>query len=227
MTVLNQLQIQHIESFLIEHYKLYYIDIRAEVLDHIASDIEKLMESNKTFEEAFILVIPRWNKDLKISKRFYKGVPNFLAKIWIKERLLRFFRNLVGGFILLALSLFYINADIYYEIVVETMIVLLLGSGILFFKSKKLIENEPLDTAKGVFLRLELKHNYTYKLAGLLMMFPTFFLVTFFNIPLNILPSIWLFITSIYFFDRLIWYKEYQQEKLFKVKFNLHQSITE
>lgn len=37
MTALNQQQLQHIESFLIEHYKLYYIDIRVEIIDHIAS----------------------------------------------------------------------------------------------------------------------------------------------------------------------------------------------
>ncbi len=218
MTALNQLQIQHIESFLIKHYKLYYIDIRVEVLDHIVSEIEKLIVSNRTFEEAFILVIAKWDKDLKQSKWFYKGVPNFIAKIWIKERLLRFLRNLVGGFILLGLSLFYSKTDYYYKVVIGAAIILLFGSGVLFFKSKKLIEKEPLDTAQGVFLRLELKHNYTYKLAGIIIVFPSIFLTAMFNIQFSILPSIWLFVTSIYFFDRLIWYKEYQQEKLFNVK---------
>jgi len=220
MIVLNQQQLQHIESFLIEHYKLYYVDIKAEVVDHMASEIEEQISAGKTYEEAFVLVIAKWDKDLKVSKWFYKNVPAFIAKMWMKERLARFGRNVIGGFLLLGLSLYFRNATYYYGVTIGTIILLLLSSTILFYKSKKLIDKEPLNIAQGMFLRLELKHNYTYKLAGFLMMSSTFLLTELFNIQLNILPSIWLFITSTYFFDRLIWYKEYQQEKLYKVKFN-------
>lgn len=178
------------------------------------------MSKGFPYSESFVFVISKWNKELKVSKFFYKNVPSFIAKSWLKERFARFARNLIGGFILLGLSLLNRNSIYYYEIVIGVIVLLLFGSGILYLKSKKLIDKEPLDTAQGVFLRLELKHNYTYKLAGLIVIFPSFFLIKLINIQFDFLPSIWLFITSIYFFDRLIWYKEYQQEKLFRVKFN-------
>lgn len=70
MNKLTTYQLKHIDQFLIEHYRLYYIDIRAEVVDHIATDIEVELNNDKSYEEAFVCVISKWDELLKPAKGF-------------------------------------------------------------------------------------------------------------------------------------------------------------
>lgn len=76
---LTPLQIQTIDERLRQKYELKYEEFRLELLDHIACDIEELMEQGEPYEEATILVFRKWNvKLLSNTKGFYKGIPHFI-----------------------------------------------------------------------------------------------------------------------------------------------------
>ncbi|MGQ8868622.1 hypothetical protein [Myroides sp. TSA_177.3] len=76
---LTPLQIQTIDERLRQKYELTYEEFRLELLDHIACDIEELMEQGEPYEEATILVFRKWNvKLLSNTKGFYKGIPHFI-----------------------------------------------------------------------------------------------------------------------------------------------------
>lgn len=76
---LTSLQIQTIDERLRQKYELTYEEFRLELLDHIACDIEELMEQGEPYEEAIILVFRKWNvKLLSNTKGFYKGIPHFI-----------------------------------------------------------------------------------------------------------------------------------------------------
>lgn len=79
MIKLTPLQIQTIDERLRQKYELKYEEFRLELLDHIACDIEELMEQGEPYEEATILVFRKWNvKLLSNTKGFYKGIPHFI-----------------------------------------------------------------------------------------------------------------------------------------------------
>ncbi|KUF44282.1 hypothetical protein HX017_07090 [Myroides marinus] len=86
MKTLSTNQIQHIEEFLISQYHIKYQDTRDEVLDHIACEIEELMNEGKEYDNAFKITFNKWNKDLSPHPWIrYKNVPSFLGRQWIKR----------------------------------------------------------------------------------------------------------------------------------------------
>lgn len=69
-------QITHIEETLVLN-GLYFEDLKLEVTDHIASEIEILMEQNSLpFEENFKLVLDKWKPQLQPSFSFLIGFTN-------------------------------------------------------------------------------------------------------------------------------------------------------
>jgi len=71
---LNKQQIQKIEDYLNDK-KIDYLDIRFEVLDHLASDIETKMEtSNIDFKASFEEVKLKWNKSFKETSSLMLGL---------------------------------------------------------------------------------------------------------------------------------------------------------
>lgn len=77
-------QIQQIDNYL-DNKGLNYIDIRTEVFDHIASDIERQMDESINFEKALNLNIKKWNKDLKPTSSWLIGFNYSRPKIVIKK----------------------------------------------------------------------------------------------------------------------------------------------
>lgn len=80
-------QINHIESVLRNDYSFeHFDDLRIELLDHIASDVEALMESNSiTFEEALQKVLYEWNDEISCDKSaYYNNVPKIVGTLWKK-----------------------------------------------------------------------------------------------------------------------------------------------
>ncbi|MBU3011151.1 hypothetical protein KO506_07035 [Polaribacter vadi] len=74
----------------VEHYlnvkQIDYIDIRLEIFDHIISDIEAKMESEKLdFETAFYAVTDKWNKHLNDTSSFYFGIMYSAPKMVIEK----------------------------------------------------------------------------------------------------------------------------------------------
>lgn len=82
---LNKLQIQQIEAFL-DRKSLKYIDLRYEVLDHIALGIEKQMENDSIdFSSAFTLETAKWNKELAEDASWWIGLVWSGPKIMIEK----------------------------------------------------------------------------------------------------------------------------------------------
>ena len=74
----------------VEHYlnvkDITYIDIRTEVFDHIVSDIETKIETEKLdFETVFYSVTDKWNVHLKQTSSWLYGIAYSAPKIVMKK----------------------------------------------------------------------------------------------------------------------------------------------
>ena len=79
--------INHIDYVLRNDYSFeYFDDLRVELLDHIASDVEALMETNSiSFEEALPVVLYKWNDEISWDRNSkYNRVPKMVSKLWKK-----------------------------------------------------------------------------------------------------------------------------------------------
>ena len=80
-------QINHIDYVLRNDYSFeYFDDLRVELLDHIASDVEALMETNSiSFEEALPVVLYKWDDEICWDRNSkYNRVPKMVSKLWKK-----------------------------------------------------------------------------------------------------------------------------------------------
>ncbi|SHL45234.1 hypothetical protein [Myroides odoratimimus] len=85
MTTLSTNQIKQIEDTLISKYNIKYQDTRDEVLDHIACEIEELMNEGDEYEEAMELVFNKWHSKLLLEHfGVYKGIPKFISRPIVK-----------------------------------------------------------------------------------------------------------------------------------------------
>lgn len=104
---LTKEQIQFIEHFL-DKRGLDYVDVKYEVLDHLVTDVENLMDNNMSFEEAFKTASLKWRNQLRLSSSYLLGFIYDRPKIVInkakKECLFWALYNMVTAFILVALS---------------------------------------------------------------------------------------------------------------------------
>lgn len=82
---LSKEQIQQVEGYLTRK-GMKYIDIRFEVLDHISTDIENLIESkNYSFEDAFNEVKDKWRNSFKKESSMVLGPIYDRPSIFIKK----------------------------------------------------------------------------------------------------------------------------------------------
>jgi hypothetical protein len=80
---LTNKQIKEVEDYL-NKKSLDYIDIHLEVLDHISTDVENLMEKNQLhFNQAFEEVKQKWQKSFVMKSSFWLGIGNSGPKIFI------------------------------------------------------------------------------------------------------------------------------------------------
>ena len=218
MNTLTANQLQHIDQFLLEHYRLYYIDLRAEVVDHIATSIESEIHSGKGYEEAFVVVIAQWNDLLQPSSFFFRGIPKFIAKQWTKARLNRGLKAMGFGVIttvLLASFFFrFLDLDVDTAWGIGLLLSLYAGIGILYLYNHRLVKNVPLHTATGTFLRIEFKRlgwvQSVFVIMPLLRMvtqsIEEWFVFTYF------------FVGFIMLFYMIHWKMDYQKETLDQIK---------
>ena len=219
MKKLTSHQLQHIDEFLIEHYRLYYIDIRAEVVDHIATAVEVELHSGKSYEEAFILVIAKWDVLLKPSSFFFRGIPKFIAQQWNKERLKREGKAcLLGALTTLGIGSFFyrfvdLDADILWGL--GMLLVVYISIAILYVFNRSLMKNIPLHTATGTFLRVE------FKRLGWVQ--STFVIMPLLTQMKFISRGEWffyfyIFIGLVMLFYMMHWRIDYQKEQVYQVK---------
>ncbi|WP_431166022.1 hypothetical protein [Tenacibaculum halocynthiae] len=69
---LTKNQTQQVKKYL-DKKMVYYIDIRVEVLDHIISEIESTMLTEKDFDHSFNKATEKWNVLLQNSSSIYLG----------------------------------------------------------------------------------------------------------------------------------------------------------
>lgn len=80
-------QINHIDYVLRNDYSFeHFDDLRIELLDHIASNVEQLIDEHSiTFEEALPQVLHQWNDEISWDRKSkYNGVPKMVSKLWKK-----------------------------------------------------------------------------------------------------------------------------------------------
>lgn len=225
MNKIEEQHIKHINQFLIEHYHLYYIDVRTELVDHIASEIEERINNGNAYDAAFIAVFAQWDKSLKLSKFYFKGVPLFLAKEWAKERWIRFGKNVVQG--LLAVVVFVLMERILSVRFDESdWFVILFGfSGIgliavLYLHNIKVLQEVTTQTARGTFLRLEQIRSFSFIFSVSFVIIPQ--MVRGFGYSWNIdwYLELYVFLFTMIVVDKISWYREYRQERLLQFKWD-------
>ena len=87
MKQLTTEQINHIDYVLRNDYSFeQFDDLRIELLDHIATDVElSIAENVITFEEALPQVLHKWNDELSLDRNgFYNKVPKIVGTLWKK-----------------------------------------------------------------------------------------------------------------------------------------------
>ena len=133
-------QITQIEETLVLN-GLNYDDIKLEVTDHIASEIEVLMEENTlSFDENLKLVFEKWEPQLKSSSSFLVGLiysaPQLVMNKWVsitkKMLLVSFVVSLSVAFIFSLILHYFKNESIYESMVIGLKYVLILVSGLNF-----------------------------------------------------------------------------------------------
>lgn len=99
MKTLSIDQIKQIEDFLISQYNIKYQDTRDEVLDHIACEMEELMNEGAEYDTAFKKTFNKWHNELRPHLWIrYNNIPRFLAKQWFWKDSLSFFILILLGF---------------------------------------------------------------------------------------------------------------------------------
>lgn len=79
---LNEIQINRIGQD-IEKRGIAYIDYKFEILDHIASEVEKVMEEKRmSFEEALAIILEKW------TPKFKKSSSPVFGLIWVLPEIL-------------------------------------------------------------------------------------------------------------------------------------------
>ncbi|OAB31511.1 hypothetical protein SAMN05444395_101485 [Flavobacterium fryxellicola] len=96
---LTQEQIIFIDSILILN-GIKFDDIKLEMMDHIASEIEILMDENElSFDENFKLVLEKWSEELQPSSSFFTGINVSYPKIILEKKLVLVKKQMLFGFL--------------------------------------------------------------------------------------------------------------------------------
>lgn len=122
---LNQNQIQFIDGFL-QRNDVIYLDIRAEMIDHIATAVEEKMEiENIDFHEAFVSYVNSNRKEIfSMNKNIWR-----FALPEIKNYLIYFFKPTSLFLVVFIIALyFFLNKNGYQNFVKENLPMYVLGS---------------------------------------------------------------------------------------------------
>ncbi|MCS4239259.1 hypothetical protein M2306_003055 [Myroides gitamensis] len=214
MIKLTPLQIQTIDERLRQKYELKYEEFRSELLDHIACDIEELMEQGEPYEEATILVFRKWNvKLLSNTKGFYKGIPHFIldqinATYKKTEIKLLGFALLFG--LILIVSEKYLVFDL--QLVLYSLFVINAVGVVLIYQELKGLQDYRYDFFKSKSLVVLLQSG-----AALVGIQTFYFAWDIGTSSLEILV-IYYFLLNTYLLYRFRTYSKYQKLKIAKIK---------
>ncbi|MGG5506634.1 MULTISPECIES: hypothetical protein [unclassified Myroides] len=81
MDTITQEQLYRIEERLMVYYGISFEDLRQEIADHLACEIESEMAIGQDFDTAYKAVDARWNEKLRTNNwGIYKGIPKFIEQ---------------------------------------------------------------------------------------------------------------------------------------------------
>src|SRR5690606_20803189 len=182
-------QIQIIETALNEKCNFKdFDDVRIELVDHIATEIEQELETNAySFEQAFVKVMTRWNPlILPKSWSWYDNVPYIVCQLW-KKMDLKYNYSAIPITLLISIFLLYFRKEV--SLAYITYSVSLIGLVVSFYLINLHRKNQ-YNTVLSVYAS-----NQIYTLTGVLILN----IIT--NIGLNIydrdmesVPMLWVII---------------------------------
>lgn len=175
---LSKEQLQKIKDYL-NNNNVEYIDLHLEVLDHISTDIELLMEK-VSFEEAFKQVKLKWNKNFRKTSSLWLGVINERPEI-IMNKCIKIYKPLFIKFIALIIVFaglsYIVNHYIEYSLAeYEKTLSIVIAVALLFYTGVILFWY-----FKMKFGKMKTTFSYLYRIQIL----PSLFSVVLFNPFLN------------------------------------------
>ena len=191
---LNHEQLHKIEKYL-DSKNLDYADVRFEVFDHVVSEIEVFIETNKSdFGEAFSKITNKWNDYLKDDSSWFFGLGFSAPKIIVKKAKKMYLKHLlfilafclVPHFMMTNLNITFNNHYLYQSLQFFA-IACLVGFFIMLFTRKRkvkstysfILNSRSLDCLTGLVVVLIL-FNKKNEIDGLLLgMVFSFFYVTY------------------------------------------------
>jgi hypothetical protein len=85
---LSKVQIYYIDAYLVKK-GIKYLDVKLEMVDHIASEIEtKTDQEDISFNDALLLVMKKWQYQFNDSRSFWTGIAITYPKIVLDKMLL-------------------------------------------------------------------------------------------------------------------------------------------
>jgi hypothetical protein len=81
---LTTAQIKKVENYLYNK-SFDFIDLKDEILDHMISDIESKMSKNLSFENAFKMMVLKWDTHFRDTSSFFFGLMYSNSKIVVKK----------------------------------------------------------------------------------------------------------------------------------------------
>lgn len=141
---LNESQIKIIDSIL-EKLGVVYIDYKFEILDHIATEVEQLMEeTNEDFEKSLVVILEKWEPKLNKSGAWFGimwEMPEILCQK-AKKLYWKKVRFLVISSLVLALAIYLSHNSIpkFFDGIWGLLIVNLLVQFILYIKIRRSIK---------------------------------------------------------------------------------------
>jgi hypothetical protein len=143
---LDNAQINTIETIL-EKSGVVYIDYKFEILDHIATEVENLMEeTSESFEQILPIIVSKWNPKFKKSSSPFFGIIWVIPEILIRNAKKMYWQKMIK--LLLAPTLFTLilnyfkhyfigKTDLVFYIICSLLGVQLLGYIAIRFTSHK------------------------------------------------------------------------------------------
>ncbi|WP_298474984.1 hypothetical protein [uncultured Maribacter sp.] len=211
---LSQSQIQDIERYL-DYHELKQVDLRVEVLDHMAESIEAAMENGVSYTDAFNQQKEKWDPELKSYSSFWLGWtlvgPKLLMKKCLQIEKEIHFKALPVAIIITASLYFFLNfidAKLFLGRVNLILGVVFSISIVLFLVVFSKIKKSKIESTYGYLYKIHIKG---FGFSGIWITF--FFMALIDDIKqINTITTILqLFGIAMYFIVNYMFYKVYKK----------------
>ncbi|WP_338376097.1 hypothetical protein [uncultured Flavobacterium sp.] len=103
---LTEEQIDLIDAYLVKK-GIKYLDVKLEIVDHIAIEIEEKMQNeNLNFNDALLLVMKNWQYQFNDSRSLWTGIAIVYPKIVLDKMLLKTKKFGIYSFVFIVIGLF-------------------------------------------------------------------------------------------------------------------------